>query len=104
MPTGLDLLLVALRQELVPRLRELGFKGSGKNFRRVCGETINAINVQGSSTGTRFYVNLGLHFTFLPAGYGVELLPADKIKEIDCEFRWRLDPQDNSGLSGESQT
>lgn len=95
MAGGLDSVLAALHQEFIPRLRELGFKGSGKNFRRVRGETINAINIQGSSTSVRFYVNLGLHLSFLPAGYRDEPIPAGKIKEIDCEFRWRLHPQDN---------
>lgn len=95
MAAGLDSLLAALGLEFLPEIRKLGFKGSGKNFRRVRGETVNAINIQGSTTGTRFYVNLGLHLTFLPAGYGEEAIPANKIKEIDCEFRWRLHPQDN---------
>ena len=95
MATNLDNLLDALRQEFVPRLRELGFKGSGKNFRRVCGETINAINIQGSSTGARFLCQSRLAL-FIPAGdYRGEPIPAGKIKEIDCEFRWQLHPQDN---------
>jgi Domain of unknown function (DUF4304) len=94
MTSGLDSLLAALRLEFIPALRKLGFKGSGKNFRRVHGETINAINIQGSTTATRFYVNLGLHFTFLPPAYGSEI-PAHKLKEIDCEFRWRLHAKDN---------
>ena len=95
MSTGLDSLLSALCLDFIPEIRKLGFKGSGRNFRRIRGETINAVNFQGSSTGARFYMNLGLHFAFLPPGHEVRPITPEKFKEIDCEFRWRLHPQDN---------
>ena len=82
-----------LRDEFAPKLRELGFKGSGSNFRRVRGEVINTINIQGRRHGGSSAVNLGLHLTFLPVNWKDELPDTKKVKEIDCEFRTRLAPR-----------
>ena len=78
-----------LKIEFAPKLRELGFSGSGQHFRRFTGEIINAINIQGSKYGDECAVNLGLHLTFLPMKGCTNVR---KIKEIDCEFRSRLSP------------
>lgn len=80
-----------LKSEFAPQLRALGFSGSGKHFRRVSGEIINALNIQGKRSGDSCAVNLGLHLTFLPVTWR-NALPDGKIKEIDCEFRTRLSP------------
>lgn len=82
-----------IRGEFAPRLRELGFKGSGSNFCRVQGEVINTINIQGNKYGGSSAVNLGLHLTFLPVNWKDELPDLKKIKEVDCEFRNRLAPR-----------
>ena len=84
--------LDVLKSEFAPKLRELGFSGSGKHFRRVNGEIINAINIQGNKYGDSCAVNLGLHLTFLPMHWPNALPDARKIKEIDCQFRTRLSP------------
>lgn len=82
-----------LRDEFAPKLRELGFKGSGSNFRRIRGEVINTINIQGNKYGGSSAVNLGLHLTFLPVNWKDQLPDTKKIKELDCEFRNRLAPK-----------
>lgn len=82
-----------LRDEFAPRLRELGFKGSGSNFRRIRGDVINTINIQGNKYGGSSAVNLGLHLTFLPVNWRDELPEVTKIKEVECEFRKRLAPK-----------
>jgi len=82
-----------LRDEFAPRLRELGFKGSGSNFRRIRGEVINTVNIQGNKYGGSSAVNLGLHLTFLPVNWEDQLPDIKKVKEIDCEFRNRLAPK-----------
>jgi hypothetical protein len=81
-----------LKERLAPALRLAGFKGSGTRFRRISGDVINTIWIQGSRDGTKCAVNLGLHLTFLPLT-GTDVLPnVAKIHEIDCEFRDRLAP------------
>ena len=81
-----------IRDEFAPKLRELGFKGSGSHFRRIRGEVINTINIQGRTHGGSSAVNLGLHLTFLPVNWADQLPDLKTVKEIDCEFRNRLAP------------
>ncbi len=91
--TSRDFFNAALKTEVAPALRVLGFKGSGQNFLRVAGEVINAINIQPSKSGDAAYVNLGLHFAFLPPCWTEESRPIAKWREPDCEFRVRLSPR-----------
>ena len=58
-----------LKDEFAPELRNVGFKGSGRHFRRINGEVINAIWIQGDKYGRGCAVNLGLHLTFLPVNW-----------------------------------
>jgi len=85
-----------LKQEFSPKLREIGFKGSGQNFRRVNKEVINTINIQVDKYGGGCAVNLGLHLTFLPLCWADKLPDIENIKEIDCEFRMRLAPKNKT--------
>lgn len=84
-----------MKNEFSPKLREVGYQGSGQNFRRVSNETINVVNIQISKYGGSCAVNLGLHFAFLPLNWSAELPVGKKIKEVDCEFRMRLSPKVN---------
>jgi hypothetical protein len=77
-------------------LRKVGFKGSGAHFRRVSGDVINTIWIQGGGDGKKCAVNLGLHLAFLPVCWKEELPDLGTIKEIDCEFRCRLAPNDGT--------
>ena len=83
-----------LKEDVIPILRESGFKGSGQNFRRINGEVIHAVNIQNNKYGGSCCLNLGFHFTFLPACWNSKnILEPKKIKETDCEFRTRLSPK-----------
>jgi len=82
-----------LREQFAPELRSLGFKGSGGNYRRIRGEVINTINIQGNRYGGSSAVNLGLHLAFLPCCWNNEIPDVATIKEADCEFRTRLAPK-----------
>lgn len=51
----------AIRDELAPILRDEGFRGSGRTFRRIDDVTLHLVNVQGSQWGPAFYINLAVH-------------------------------------------
>lgn len=72
---------------IAPRMRELGFKGSGQNFRRVEGDFIFLVNFQSSRTGEVFFINLGAQPTFVPAEGDAEL---KSLKEYECILRRRV--------------
>lgn len=82
-----------LKKEFAPKLREIGFKGSGQNFYRAKDDVINIINIQANKYGGSCAVNLGLHLSFLPTNTGMDLPEIRNIKEYDCEFRMRLAPR-----------
>jgi hypothetical protein len=79
-------------------LEELGrgvargrIQGSGQNFRKRDGDFVFVINVQGSSSGETFYVNLGAQPLFLPIeGSGEVEVDVKKIKENECVLRRRV--------------
>lgn len=74
-------------KKIGPVLRSLGFRGSGRNFRKVEGDFIFVINCQGSRSGSSFYVNLGAQPTFIPAEGDADL---GKLKEYECVLRRRV--------------
>lgn len=80
-------------KEILDRLalavRQLGFKGSGQNFRKVDGEFIFVINFQKGKGGQEFFINLGAQPKLIPTEGG-NLPDAKKIKEYECAFRIRL--------------
>ncbi len=78
-----------LKNIFSPAMRAEGFKGSGRNFRRINGELIHIVNVQGSQYNRSFAVNLGVHLTFLPDSIGRPVNPK-KITELSCELRRRM--------------
>lgn len=79
----------SIKDHLAPVLRDDGFVGSGRTFRRISGEFIHAVEVQGSRYGGKFAVNLGIQPAAIPdvAGSSPD---ATKIKPELCEFRRRL--------------
>ena len=80
----------SLKSALGIRLRGFGFRGSGAHFARATDKTINTVWLQSSKHGGSTFVNLGLHFTFLPPNWCDALPPNRTWQEPDCEFRWRL--------------
>lgn len=79
----------AIRKHLGPVLRADGFAGSGRTFRRVVGDWIHVVNVQGSRYGGQFAVNLAVHPTVIPDVLGNAPDPK-RITEELCEFRRRM--------------
>jgi hypothetical protein len=79
-----------LKRDFFPLVRADGFKGSGTTFRRVKGDRLDIINVQGSRYGGECCVNLAAHFSFLPSMGGGQVTDPQKFKENDCTFRSRL--------------
>ena len=79
-----------LKRDFAPLLRDDGFKGSGKTFRRVSGEAIHVVNIQGSKYGGQCCVNLGLHYSFLPTAGGGTVTDPRKVLECQCDFRDRV--------------
>jgi hypothetical protein len=76
-------------KDVGPRLRALGFTGSGQYYRKVAGEWVVVVNLQGSKWGDKFFVNLAAHPVLIPT---INDDPVDpkKIKEYDCLFRTRV--------------
>jgi hypothetical protein len=83
--------------ELGPMLRSYGLKGSGQNYRKLTEHCASVVNFQKSSSGDRFYVNLGVQPLFVPVLGGHDPDPK-KIKEYECVFRGRVPPP--QGLLG----
>ena len=81
-------------------LRSLGFRGSGRNYRKMTDSAIMVVNCQKSSDPGRFYVNLGVQPTAI-ATEGNALPDPKTIKEYDCVFRRRLSPPDGLGWTRE---
>jgi hypothetical protein len=79
-----------LKRDFSPLLRTDDFKGSGKTFRRLKGERIDIVNVQGSRYGGQCCVNVAAHFSFLPSEGGGEVTDPKKFREYQCTFRDRL--------------
>jgi len=80
---------VSIRTHLLPHLKEDGFSGSGRTFRRVINGWIQVVSVQGSRYGGQFAINLGVQPVSVPDVLGN--IPEPKtITEPLCEFRRRL--------------
>ena len=80
---------ISIRTHLLPHLKEDGFSGSGRTFRRVINDWIQVVNVQGSKYGEKFAINLGLQPLSVVDVLGNAPDPK-KITEPSCEFRRRL--------------
>lgn len=72
---------------IAPRMRELGFKGSGQYFRRSEGDFVFLVNFQSSRSSEVFFINLGAQPTFIPAEGDAEL---KSLKEYQCILRCRV--------------
>ncbi|KRR25440.1 hypothetical protein CQ14_10720 [Bradyrhizobium lablabi] len=79
----------SIKEHLAPVLKDDGFVGSGRTFRRISGDLIHVVQVQGSRYGGQFAVNLGIQPASIPdlAGNSPD---ATKIRPELCEFRRRL--------------
>lgn len=95
---------LALKEHLAPYLREDGFSGSGRTFRRLRDGWLQVVGVQGSRYGGQFAINLGLQPLSVVHVLG-ELPDPKKITDSLCEFRRRLavDGSDQWWSHGQSQ-
>lgn len=80
--------------DVIPLIRSWGFKGSVPTFRLITNRFVLVINFQGSSGGSRYYVNLGVQPLFVQTE-GESLPDAKQIKEYECIFRDRVDPPED---------
>jgi Domain of unknown function (DUF4304) len=78
----------AWKEFINPVLRDAGYKGSGRNFRRIAGEFVQCVNLQGARYGGSFAINIGIQPLAMFGGLD-ERVTTSSIKEIDCEFRRR---------------
>ena len=79
----------SIRGHLGPMLKSDGFSGSGRTFRRVSGDFIHVVQVQGSRYGGRFAINLGIQPICIPDCMA-EVPNPKTIREEICAFRRRL--------------
>jgi hypothetical protein len=77
----------SIRTHLAPLLREEGFSGSGRTFRRFGDRLAHAVQVWGGRYGGELTVALGVHPLNVPLSFGVEFR---KMGEGHCEFRKSL--------------
>ena len=96
--SGRNVFLAEVRRQLYPELFQQGFRGSGVTLRRVAGELIHVVNIQGSSSGKGGYVNLGAHLAFLPRAGLVHDEPA-RLTKYRCAFRTRVNPEPHFHLA-----
>lgn len=88
--TNLKQLEERIKIIVAPSLREKGFKGTGKHYRRINPDgTINCIVFQSNRYGEEFTVELGFHLDFLPTLMN-QRINIKKVSTYDCEFRKRL--------------
>ena len=89
MSTSAPRLESSIRAYLRPHLKEDGFAGSGRTFRRVTNNLIQIVNIQGFSYGGKFAIYLGIEPLDIPDVTGRQPDP-EKITESECEFQRRL--------------
>ena len=71
----------AWKEFINPVLRDADFKGSGRNFRRIAGEFVQCVNLQGASYGGSFAINIGIQRLAM-LGDPDERVTKNSIKEI----------------------
>src|SRR5262245_39873927 len=84
-------LKTAVSAVLAPRLREDGFKGTGRAYRRVIDGWIHALGVQAWRSGGSFCIEIGVHPIALPDVVDRPIDPK-RATVYDCIFRRRLAP------------
>jgi len=73
-----------------PEIQELGWTGSGYNYRKFEGNhLIKTFGMYGSWMGGKVYCETGIHYDFLPIYYGKNT-SIEKITVTECVIRSRL--------------
>jgi hypothetical protein len=87
-----------LKDVVVPRIRDMGFRGSLPHFRRIRGDALDLLSVQHFSSGGSLVIELGK----APAEgimYGSRHIPADKLNTTYPVERMRLGSDPTGGRS-----
>jgi len=79
----------AIKEHLAPALRSDGFTETGRTFRRLIGDFIQVVGIQGSRYGGQFAINLAIQPLGVPDVLG-RMPDVKKITDAQCEFRRRL--------------
>lgn len=87
--TDQKVLSPSLKLHFAPKLRSLGFKGSGKKYRRLSTDCVHVVGIQMYSGGGSFAVNLGIQPIDIPDIRGNPVDEKNITPEV-CEFRRRL--------------
>ena len=85
-----------IKSIFVPTIKSFGFNGTGNNYYRKIGHTIQTLNIQGNKYGGSSCVNLGLHFDYLPVNNSLEIKPEKIFKTYYSTFSKRLAPHGQS--------
>ena len=85
----------SINKYFAPLLRADGFAGSGRSFRRSNDDFIQVVQIQGSRSGGKFAINLGIQPLDMPDALGNT--SHQKITETLCEFRRRLTKSESGG-------
>lgn len=92
----------ALKQIVVTKLHEIGFKGSFPHFRRPSHEQIDLLSFQFDRWGGGFVIEISKCSPVGISTYWGDLIPPDRVKAFDMhpDKRFRLQPKFGSSKSG----
>lgn len=87
-------MIVALKESVVPALREMGFSGSFPHFRRLSGESIDLLSFQFDRWGGGFVIEISKCPISGITTHWEESIPADQVRAIDVhpDKRYRIKP------------
>ena len=82
----------SIRLQVMKRLLlPLGYvKGKGGIYVRECDDQIHLIDFQPSKYGHEYTVNLGFHYTFMPAFFHRKQIKLTEYHQLDCAFHARI--------------
>jgi hypothetical protein len=90
-------MLVAIKERVVPALRDLGFRGSFPHFRRIGSTQMDLLSFQFYSSGGRFVVEIAkCPPGGIVAGWGKEI-PPSKLNVTYFRERFRLGSDPSTG-------
>jgi Domain of unknown function (DUF4304) len=97
MPEPRDEMIAALREHVIPVLRERGFTGSFPHFRRISADAVHLLTFQFHPYGGSFIVEIASCSTEADKRWGGRI-PANKLTSHDIPFeRLRLGAVDSRG-------
>ncbi|MBL8557469.1 MAG: DUF4304 domain-containing protein [Hyphomonadaceae bacterium] len=92
MTAGSPSLAKAIQAKFAPSLRRDGFSGTGQRYFRVVGGQCQIVEAQGSRSGGKFAINMGIQPMSVPLRSG-DVPDPKRMREMECMFRRRLAAQ-----------